>query len=92
LRLLRDCYFQPKKNTEADGQLLPYINTAEVKPLRIHEFDYFLSYNQILSLIQNPDVMIEIDVNGNGVYSQCWIEEIEMNINTKSTRIKLYEN
>lgn len=92
IRIKEDCFFQPKDSTESGGQLLRYINTADVKPLQIHEFDYFLSYNQILSLIQNPDVMLEIDVSNDENYSPCWIEEIEMTLNTKSTRIKLYEN
>lgn len=98
IRIKEDCYYQPKDKTEAAGQLLPYLNTSDVRPMRVHEFEYFLSHNQMLSLIQNPDVQIGLEINGCNVQvgfdntASCWIDEIEMDITTKSARFKLYEN
>jgi hypothetical protein len=91
-RIKETCFYQPKEYTEGAGTLLPYENTSEIIPKRIHEFTYPLSHNQMLSLIQNPEVMIEIDPTGSGEYVSCWIQEIEMNINTKQANLKLYEN
>lgn len=91
-RIKNDCQYTAKDKTEAAGETLIYRNDSEFVPKRIHEFEYFISFNEILSLLALPDVMIEIDPQGNGNYVSCWIDEVEMDINTKKARFKLYEN
>lgn len=91
-RIRYNCFFNAKNDTEAAGEILPYINTSTKIPSRLHEFEYYISYSEMLSLISQPDVMIEVDIEGKGEYVACWIEEVEMDINTKLTKFKLYEN
>lgn len=73
------------------GTFFEYTNTAEVKPSRVHAFEYGLSFNDIVNLIENPSQTILAEIT-EGVFTKCWIKEIEFDINTKKASIELYES
>lgn len=90
LRIKYDCTSYVPAFSEYAGSSLVYKNTSVVNPSKIHEFEHFLSFTDINTLLQNPAQAIEVEINGTIV--KCWIKEVEFNINTKSTQFKLYES
>lgn len=90
LRIKYDATAYMPSFAEHGGEPLIYKNTSDVKPMRVHEFDYFLSFTDINTIIQNPAQTIEVEMKGSIV--KCWIKEIEFDINTKKTHFKLYES
>jgi len=90
LRIKYDCSIIAPHFSEASGYLLTYPNLSLAKPTRVHEFDYFLSFTDIKTIIQNPSQTIELEMGGE--IKKCWIQEIEFDINTKKTHFKLIEN
>lgn len=74
------------------GTLAKYTNDAIVSPSRVHEFEHFLSFTDIVSLIQYPAQTIMVEFEDSGIFTQCWINEIEFDVNTKKTTFKLYES
>lgn len=90
LRIKYDCTAYIPAFAEEAGMPIVYKNTSEIRPSKINSFEHFLSYTDINTLLQNPAQTIELEKNGTIV--NCWIKEVEFNINTKKTTFKLYEN
>lgn len=90
LRIKYDCSIIAPSFSEPVGYLLTYPNSSSVKPTRIHEFDYYLSFTDIQTIIQNPAQTLELEIKGELI--RCWIQEVEFDINTKQTHFKLIEN
>lgn len=90
-RLKRDFYSNAKKGTQFEGELMTYTNDAAVKPDTLYEFEHFLTFNQIQTLMNSPADSIEVDFENNGTYQKGYIYEVRMNINTKKTTFILYQ-
>lgn len=91
-RIKTDSFYLPKDKTTESGKYLTYVNTSPTVPKRVHKFNHFLSYSDIIAICNNPDIKIEFDIDGSGEYISCWIQSIEMNLNTKETEFTLYES
>lgn len=90
IRLKNDFYVNAANNTEFSGQALRFRNDAEVRPSATHEFEYFLSFNEMLSLISDPQFTVEVDIKNDGHFEKCWLFEVRMNVNTKKTKFVVY--
>lgn len=92
IRLKTDFYTNAGLHTQFEGQILRYGNDAAVRPSVIYEFESFISFSDMLSMVSDPQNTIEVDINKDGVVEKCWIYEVSMNINTKKAKFAVYTN
>lgn len=83
-----ECRRPSTNQIDFPNQVYAIPNVSTLKPFTSIQFEYFLSFSEMISLIENPQDTVEVDIKGEFV--KCWIQKISMKINTKKTTFEVY--